>query len=299
LGLQQTMIHEWRMQFPVNALGNHVLCSGEAAPVTLPTSVAGEHFSFAFLCTHEHGMVYIHADNQRAIVNWDLQRCHPGALDRAREWLMDNHTGQVILRFRYLGLRIEKFDSVTVSVDRMGKLDWYRDVPKGEQVAISNNTDSYSNTAAIQRGFEIADRACDIGEMGALLPYLLVWSQCEDTGHLIREHAGRNSGAAIFFGSEWQRTAAGEAYDGETQGEYFSERVSANYLPVLYSGIPIVDHVYGLAFNDLEGGVWLPYQRLLFQTHLVDGRPALACLTDLTENITIPMLPTPVANLMQ
>jgi len=79
----------------------------------------------------------------------------------------------------------------------------------------------------------------------------------------------------------------------------FSERVSANYLPVLYSGIPIVDHVYGLAFNDLEGGVWLPYQRLLFQTHLVDGRPALACLTDLTENITIPMLPTPVANLMQ
>jgi len=297
--LRRNMIHEWRRQFPVHGAGVHVLCSGQGAPARLPDLAVDESFPFAFLCTHEHGMVYIHADNQRAVVTWDLQRCHYQALEQAREWLEDNHAGQVILRFRYAGLRIEKHNSMAVAVERMGKLNWYRDIPNGERIVIAGNAENFSNTTAIKRGLEIADSAKNINEMSALLPYLLIWTQCEKTGNLIREHVGKKSGATLFWGDDWQRAAVGREYEWSDPGEHYPERVAENYLRVLDTGDPTIDHIYALAFNDIEGGVWLPYQRLLFRTQLLDGRPALACLSDLTSDLEFPILPNPVVNLTQ
>jgi len=295
--LRHKMIHEWQTHLDFLDPSKEVLCSGFGDPVDLPDMNLDDQAFFKGHCLRERGMVHIHTDGRRAIVTWDLQCSLPEAIEQAREWIEEHHTGQVVLRFRYAGLRIEKHDSVKVAVDRMGKLVWYKGVPVTSRATMTESTDFQSNTTAIRRGLEISDGAESVIDLQALLPYLLLWRRCEKTGSYIREHVGRKSGGALFWGDDWRSNAVGHEYDMEDPGEDFSNCVTEKYARVLDGGDPEIDHFYGLIFNDRDGGVWVPYQRLLFRTQLRDGRPCLACLSDLTPHVNIPLLPSPIVDL--
>jgi len=290
------MIHEWQLRPVLRGPSKEVLCSGYGDPVEVSDLSLEEQPFFKFHCLHERGMVHIWSGLDETCVNWELPRVDAGALDQACEWLEEWCNGSVVLRYRYGGLRVEKYPNARSATSRILRLAAYQNVAVGEKAIIHEAGDIQDCSHFIRRGFQLADQSNQLSDLIALMPYLLVYTQSEENGELVRLHAGELSAAAQFYGADWQRQT-GARYSWDDAGEDYSSAVSVNYARAL-NGQIVIDHIYALTFSDVEGGVWAPYQRLLFRTQLRNGRSALACLSDLTDRLAFPLLPSPVVDLV-
>jgi len=198
------MIHEWQLRPVPRGPSKEVLCSGYGDPVEVSDLNLEEQPFFKYRCLHEHGMVHILSGLNEACVNWELPRVQSGALDQACEWLEDRCTGSVVLRYRYGGLRVEKYSSARSAISRILRLAAYQNVAVREKAIIHETGDLRDSSRIIRRGFELADRSHQLSDLIALMPYLLVYTESEDNGELVRLHAGESSAAAQFYGADWQ-----------------------------------------------------------------------------------------------
>ena len=73
------------------------------------------------------------------------------------------------------------------------------------------------------------------------------------------------------------------------KNQHYDFRVSAAYWDVIKTGEPRYDHVRALIHIDGSEPFWVSYERLLTYGIIDAGKPAVVCLVNRTQNISIPL----------
>lgn len=238
--------------------------------------------------------VEISSLNSHVDVRWNVRRANLVTLDAVANFLdMFCTTYTVSLSFHMDAWNHERYNNTATAINRMRRLENYRGLLLIDKVFMKNVALGWNAnmTSLIQSGVQALDVSDgDLTHSGirALLPKMIVYKASERSNEMTIINAGHRSAYASIYGKSWSQTAVGTAYDSETPGVYFSNRVSQSYADVLRTGEPRLDHIRGIINRPDEEALWCCYQRLLFRGTWHDGSPVLVCLSDLTQDLDIP-----------
>ena len=96
---------------------------------------------------------------------------------------------------------------------------------------------------------------------------------------------------ARVCGPEWSASVHNMASDESMppMNSDYDYQVSAAYRDVFKTGEPRYDHVRALLHIDGSEPFWISYERLLTYSLIDDGEPAVVCLVNRIQNISIPL----------
>ncbi len=141
----------------------------------------------------------------------------------------------------------------------------------------------------LQKGFLAWANArfqVDSQEMEALMPYLLLYRQHDDSWLCVA--IGEESSYATWFDRVWAKSAIGRFSKDDPAGPEFNDFISGAHEQIFSQGGARLDHVYAQIPRE-RGGPPVPvsFQRLLMCCTFPDGQMALAVLVVRTKQIAI------------
>ncbi len=141
----------------------------------------------------------------------------------------------------------------------------------------------------LQKGFLAWANArfqVDSPEMEALMPYLLLYRQHDDSWLFVA--IGEESSYATWFDRVWAKSAIGRFSKDDPAGAEFNDFISGAHSQIFSQGGARLDHVYAQIPRE-RGGPPVPvsFQRLLMCCTFPDGQMALAVLVARTKRIAI------------
>jgi len=255
-----------------------------------------DHFFFRHL-----GHLKLVVNPPIVTIQWDVHNVSADALapvlDRLESCrdLIDVH-----LRFFYYGWIDERFQSQNEALKRILEISRFQSVELIRSTYIDEHDISTIGEASdlISDGFRFWEstkgnlKNANQENLSAYMPHVLVFRPAKNDRNLIFGHVGSKSTAARVYGDAWATSAVNEKSDAslEPSNLNYDQRVSAAYGFTLETEEPRYDHVRALLHLESHPEpFWVSYERLLTYSLLHDGSPAVICLVNRTQNVSIPL----------
>ncbi len=230
---------------------------------------------------------------------WDIWHAAPEAVDSMIEFLeVDKQPRRIVLDFFFGGWATETFYVAGDAVARIRQADLYRSVELIDTVFVEEQDLESVGTSSevIRRGFEYFERAGHLFEIAdektfkSLYSKALVYTTAETDAGFLRLHVGENAAFARVTNARPTQLAKPKSGVEFHPCDRYSKQISAAYSEVLNKREPRLHHVRALFRKEGQDPMWVPYQRLLLPSTLSDGTPVFVCLSDITEDVSIPFL---------
>ncbi len=264
-------------------------------------SGVGVDQSFDSLFFRHLGHIKLAVNFPRITISWDVHNVSGDALttviDRLTSYTSDL---AVHLKFFYYGWIDEHFPDQRAAVERIQEISRFQSVELIRSTYIEEHDISTVSDATdlISNGYRLWERASgdlkrtDQEELCGYLPHVLIFRRSQNDQNLVFSHIGTKSVAAQVYGAQWVTSAFNEKSDAslEPSNLKYDLKVSEAYNRILETEEPRYDHVRALLHlgNHLEP-FWVSYERLLTYSLLHDGSPAVVCLVNRTQNVSIPL----------
>jgi len=257
--------------------------------------------SFDHLFFRHLGHVKIAVDFPKILVSWDIHNVADDAL-KAIVGRLSSHGSElsVHLRFFFYGWVDEYYPNQNTAIQRINEISQFQSVELIRSTYIEkHNIDNVSAaTDLITNGFRLWERTggnlqrADQDDLCSYLPHVLIFRPSRDDENLVFSHIGSKSTAACVYGSDWVASAYNQKSDAtlSQSNMKYDQQVSEAYSHIMATEEPIYDHVRALLH--LESHMepfWVSYERLLTYSLLHDGSPAVICLVNRTQNVSIPL----------
>jgi len=265
------------------------------------------HSAFGVDESFDH-FFFRHLGHLKLVVNppgvsiiWDVHSVSGDAMALVIDRLSDSRdTVDVHLRFFYYGWVDERFQNQDDALKRIHEITRFQSVELIRSTYIDEHDVSAIGDATdlISNGFRLWESAsgnlkhADQEKLSAYMPHVLIFRPGENEQNLIFSHVGSRSTAAQVYGEKWAASAVNEVSDSslEPSNMNYDQRVSAAYGPTLETEEPRYDHVRALLHLESQSEpFWVSYERLLIHSLLHDGSPAVICLVNRTQNVSIPL----------
>ena len=230
---------------------------------------------------------------------WDVWYAAPEAIESMIEFLeVDKQPRRIDLDFFYGGWNTETYHVADEAVARVKEAALYRSVELIDTIFIKEQSmDSIGRSSAlIKRGYDYLTKSkCffeskDETTFSSLYRKSLVYTASDIEDVFLRLHVGRDSAYARASNARQVDNVLFQSRVAGRPSDRYGKTVSAAYTGVLHKGEPRLHHVRALFRRDGNEPIWAPYQRLLFPSTLSDGTPVVVCLSDITQDVSIPFL---------
>ncbi|NQV48669.1 MAG: hypothetical protein HQ504_12935 [Rhodospirillaceae bacterium] len=250
------------------------------------------------------GQVKLIVKHSGISIHWDSRHVEEGALPAVLGRLCECKKNiSVQLNFFYIGWAQENYSDPLKAIDRIFQ------VKNGRSIDILHTTMMAKHgienidkaTPLINRGYKLWDRSGGCFDKISqdiypnYLPHILIFRPDRREENLNYAYVGSKSTAARVAGRKWVANATSRVSDQSCapEDDDFAEQVSAGFQGVLDTGEPRYEHVRALLHPEEGEPFWLSYERLLTRHMLHDGKPAVICLVNQTQDISIPLLGGP------
>ncbi|TQV76342.1 hypothetical protein [Denitrobaculum tricleocarpae] len=230
---------------------------------------------------------------------WDVWYASPEAIESMIDFLeIDKQPRRIVLDFFYGGWITETFYAPGAAIKRIREADLYRSVELIDTIFIKEQgMDSIDRSSdLIKRGYEYLTRSkCffeskDDTTFVSLYRKSLMYTASDMEDVFLRLHVGMDSAFARASNAQQLDDVLFQSRFAGRPSDRYGKTVSAAYTGVLHSGEPRLHHVRALFRREGSEPIWAPYQRLLFPSTLSDGTPVVVCLSDITQDVSIPFL---------
>jgi hypothetical protein len=270
--------------------------SGTGSDSSFPIGAALSEQQTAY---RQLGMVKASITSTTITFRWDVWYAAPEAIESMIEFLeIDKLSRQIDLDFFYGGWNTETFHASSDAIDRIRQAALYRSVELIDTIFIREQSmDAIdSSSDLIKRGFEyMTNSRCFFDTEGgqvfsSLFLKSLVYTASDIADVFLRLHVGRDSAYAQASNARQINKMFFNSRVTGRPSDRYGKTVSAAYTGVLDKGEPRLHHVRALFGREGGEPIWAPYQRLLFPSTLSDGTPVVVCLSDITQDVSIPFL---------
>ncbi len=206
----------------------------------------------------------------------------------------------VRLQFFFYGWIDEQFQNQRDAIKRILEISQFQSVElirstyieEHDVSMISNATDLIANGYQFWQQTDGNIKKADQEVLSTYLPHVLIFRPAKKDHNLVFSHIGTKSTAARVYGDGWVASAFNEKSDKslEPNNSKYDERVSEAYRHTMDTEEPRYDHVRALLHLDSHAEpFWVSYERLLTYSLLHDGSPAVICLVNRTQDVSIPL----------
>ena len=263
-------------------------------------SACGVDGSFDALYYRHLGLVRVAVYATEIVVQWDVSKVSDDALAAVIERFSNCRLDvSVHLRFFYFGWVEEQYSDLVALIERIQRIQQFRSISLIRSTYIHEHdlTDIKNWTKLVADGYQLWERTggrfdkASKDELGAYLPHLLIFRPTPHDDELVFSYIGSKSTMARVCGPEWSASVHNMASDESMppMNRQYDYQVSAAYRDVFKTGEPRYDHVRALLHIDGSEPFWISYERLLTYSLIDDGKPAVVCLVNRTQNISIPL----------
>lgn len=255
-----------------------------------------DHFFFRHL-----GHVKLAVAPPEVVIQWDVHSVSTDAMTPVLDRLGDKRdVFGVHLRFFYYGWVEEHFQNKDDALKRVLEISQFQSIElirstyidKHSVASIDEATDLISNGYQFWESTNGDLKNADQEKLSAYMPHVLIFRPSENERNLVFSHVGSKSTAARVYGEAWATSAVNAISDGslEPSNQNYDQRVSAAYGLTLDTEEPRYDHVRALLRLESHAEpFWVSYERLLTYSVLHDGSPAVICLVNRSQNVSIPL----------
>ncbi len=255
-----------------------------------------DHFFFQHL-----GHVKLTVNFPKIVLNWDVQNVSNDAMTTVFDRLLGYSDDLAVhLRFFYYGWIDEHYPNQRKAIQRIQEITKYQSIELIRSTYIDEHdlASVPDATELIANGFRFWERTrgdlkrADQDELCNILPHILIYRLSRNEKSLVFSHIGSKSTAARVCGPEWVSSAFNEKSDESLSlnNQKYDQKVSAAYGHIMETEEPRYDHVRALLHLDNhDEPFWISYERLLTHSLLHDGSPAVICLVNRTQNVSIPL----------
>ena len=268
--------------------------------------IGGSHFacgidgSFDALYFRHLGLVRVAVFSTKIVIQWDIGKVSDVALAAVIERFSGCQLAvPVYLRYFYFGWITEQYSTPQAIIERIDRIQQFRSVELIRSTYIDEHdlSDIKNGTKLVADGYELWERTgghfdkTSQDELSAYIPHLLIFRPMPHDNELVFSYVGSKSTAARVYGPEWASSAHSMISNESLapMNRQYDNRVSAAYQDVLNTGEPRYDHVRALLHLDGSEPFWVSYERLLTFGLIDKGKPAVVCLVNRTQNISIPL----------
>lgn len=256
-------------------------------------SIKGEVLAFRHL-----GLVHIEFGGPTITIRWNVQCAGQEAIDAVLNFLDGCHSHRINLRFYYNGWISESYPDSQQAIQRIQDVSLYRDVLWSEDCLIHKQkiSDIKDSTNLLQDAYASWEKSegslpgFDDDEHMEIFESMLIMVPNLKGDGLVMAHVGTQSLTWKELGADWSRKAVGKSLIRSGPMREYEEQVSPSYLEALKSGEPQHDHIRAIINREGREPGWFSYHRLLTPTTLLDGKPAVVCLTDISQASSIPFM---------
>ena len=263
-------------------------------------SACGVDRSFDALYYRHLGLVNVATHPTKIVVQWDINKVSDDALAAVIERFSSCRLAVSIhLRYFFFGWVAEQCTNPVAMIERIHRIQQFRsiDLIRSTYIHEHDLADIKNGTKLVADGYRLWERTggrfdkASQDELCAYLPHLLIFRPTPQNDELVFTFVGSKSTAARVLGPEWAATACNVTSNESLapMNRQYDCRVSAAYRDVLETGEPRYDHVRALLHIDGSEPFWVSYERLLTYGLIDDGKPAVVCLVNRTQNISIPL----------
>jgi len=264
---------------------------GAVSGGAFPDTGIGAHFAFS-----RYGLLRVRRCASQVAVRFDLRGAEDNGIESVRRFLdRECRDCEIDLGFYFDAWNFERYSSSSNALARLDEVRGFRDITLAEKITAKQlPPDRIANCGSLLRW--IAERISgshkdiDLKSIAHVLDYLVIYHWDEVSSQWVTLHAGKNSGCAWVYGQAWVQDAAGRPYRMDEPGRTYSKRVMHPYAKVLETGEPWLGHIRAVMERPGKTPLWVPYERFLFRVFDTSGRPLLACLSNITQDIDIPFL---------
>ncbi len=253
------------------------------------------------------GLFFRHLDQVRIAVNspkivvkWDVKEVLGEALPAVLDRLSQCRSNITIhLYFFYFGWVQEQYTSPSDAIERINQIQSFRNVDIIHSTCIQAHdlAKVRAGTPLIRRGYQLWEKSnghfdkISNHKFVRFMPHVLIFRPDVSDGHLVFSHIGSRSTAARVYGRGWAVNALYQGSDSTLAplNRKYDSQVCAFYENVYDTGEPRFDHVRALMHLDGIEPFWISYERLLTRSIRHDGMPAVVCLVNRTQKLSIPL----------
>ena len=245
------------------------------------------------------GLILIEFKASSTVVRWDVKSVNTQSIDAALNYLDGLKPDQsVTLKFYFDGWNTENFLETRSAIRRIKTVSGYRNVELSwdvliRQIPLENISQSrplLKRTLSSWMKSKGTLPSVEDHEHRELFEHMLIMMLNDTQDGVIRGHVGRKSAAKKVFGANWSRNALLKSITSNGPEGQYMKQINPSYMEVLTSGEPRLEHIRAKITREGHEPVWVPYQRLLTPTTLIDGTPAVISMTDVTQELAIPFM---------
>lgn len=270
-----------------------------------------ERFPDCYFPQHDHrhgpafeqfGLLKVAVYPRLIDIHWDVRRVTRAGLCAVLDHLISLETPgvakpTVALKFFFGAWNAEVYDTPSHAVERMVELSEYADAVPSEAITMANlnigdiDTCHPRVSACFSRWRDMNGRLGvdeDFG-LGDIIDHSLLFGPDPHDNQLVYWSAGAESLASQVLGEEWRFTAKGAPVDMGSDPDY-EDAVTTDYVDVINSGTPQIDHVRAYFRLIGDDPIWLNYQRLLLPWRTADDVPVVLCFAQRSQTLNVSFL---------
>ena len=260
---------------------------------------------------HRHGPAFDMLGMVKAVshtrlwdFHWDVRHVTPGALGAMLDHLLSlespgNSGMMVALKFFFGAWNSELYQSPGSALERIVELSEYTNSVPSDAITIAgvDLKEIDQSHSLVRAGFArwramngvLGDETSSYG-LGDLKDHGLLLGHDSLCERLIYKSVGGHSLASHLLGENWRYTVLGRPLEHCYSDDDYETEVCADYPGVMTSSEPRLDHIR--AYFHLKGDdpIWLNYERLLLPWKTRTGKPMVMCVSQQSQNLTVPFL---------